>query len=130
MEGTSLNSVFVAWWYRIQFRRIWAYFKRFLVYLFDLFSIRICLRTLFAVWRRDMISYEGLSLQQSFQAWLLNLASRFVGLFVKVSTIIAYLVVTLLVLLIGLSLILVWFLYPVIVLFLLGFGVWLMWGSV
>jgi hypothetical protein len=91
-----LVGQFFSWWYTEAISGVFAYLKRLFVYVFDLFSIKICLTTLFSPWRRDNISYRNLSIPEIFQAWTLNLASRFVGLIVKLIVIASYSLVLLL----------------------------------
>lgn len=115
-------GLFISWWYGEQLKNTLEYFKVFLAYLFDLFSVRICLSTLFAVWRRDQINYKGLPLKEIFQAWSLNLASRIVGFFVKISTITVYLIITLLFLILAGVFLVLWLCFPLLIAGLIYFG--------
>ena len=121
-------ALFLQWWYGEQFKNVLVYFEALLAYLFDLFSVRICLSTLFAVWRRDRINYKGLALPDIFQAWTLNLASRIVGFFVKISTILIYLAVSLLAIIFAAAFVISWLLLPLIVVVLIYFGLKIMLG--
>ncbi len=115
-------GLFLQWWYSEQFVNILKYFETFFVYLFDLFSVRVCLTTLFDVWRRDKTSYQGLSLPEILQAWSLNIVSRLIGAVVKTFTILAYLVVALFFLSLTLVFLLFWLLFPLIIIGLIYFG--------
>lgn len=97
--------------------RLLKYLRASYVFSFDLFSVKICIKTLFAPWKRDAISYEGLSLQQKFQVWSLNLASRFIGLIIKSMTVFCYVIFSLLLSVFALLAVLVWLLYPAIIIF-------------
>ena len=122
MEGTkSLNSLFFVWWYTEVFGELFVFIKHFFAYLFDLFSIRICLRTLFAPWRRDTVSYEGLTIQDRFQVLILNVTSRFVGAIIKIFTIATCGVVFVFCLIMFFAVFITWFLFPLI---LIGLAVW------
>lgn len=124
MEGTTnLPVLFVGWWYSEAFRRVLVYVKAFYIFATDFFSVKICLKTLFAPWKRDMISYEGLSIQQKFQVWTLNLASRFVGFVVKSITLLSYLVFIIFISVFSLTLIFVWIFYPLIIAVLIIYGI-------
>ncbi|MDO8444449.1 MAG: hypothetical protein Q7S80_03015 [bacterium] len=127
--GGYLATLFLIWWYGEEFQNVLQYFETFLVYLYDFFSVRICLSTLFAVWRRDRINYKGLALPDIFQAWTLNLASRIVGFFVKISTMLIYLIVSLLVIIFAAAFIISWLLLPLIVVALIYFGIKIILGS-
>ena len=88
--GINLPFLFFHWWYSLAYRRILKYIRAFFIFVTDLFSVKISLKTLFAPWKRDIISYEGLTLQQKFQVWTLNLAARFVGFIIKTVTLAIY----------------------------------------
>lgn len=122
MEGKNPSLLFVLWWYDDVSAHLFTYLRKYFLYLADLFSVEICLKTLFAVWRRDEISYDALSIHERFEAWSLNLVSRFIGFLVKIFTLITYIVVSVIFLIIALVIILVWFLYPVIALSLIIYG--------
>lgn len=117
-----MATLFLIWWYGEEFRGVLQYFETFLAYLFDVFSVRICLATLFAVWRRDRINYKGLALKEIFQAWTLNLASRIVGFFVKISTILVYLITSILFSVFAAIFLLTWLLFPLIIISLIYFS--------
>lgn len=122
MEGTkNLNSLFFVWWYTEVFGELSSFVKHFFVYLADLFSVKICLKTLFSPWRRDNISYEGLTIQEKFQVMILNVTSRFVGLIIKIFTLATFVVVFLVCTIFFLVIVAGWFLFPFI---LIGLAVW------
>ncbi len=119
MVGNNLTIMFFAWWYGEAYARLLKYIKASYVFFTDLFSVRICLRTLFAPWKRDEISYEGLSLQQKFQVWTLNLASRLIGAAIKTITIFLYIIFIIFLSVFSLTAIIIWTTYPLIIVFLI-----------
>ena len=122
MEGTkSLNSLFFVWWYTEVFGELSVFTKHFFAYLSDLFSVKISLRTLFSPWRRDAVSYEGLTIQDRFQVLILNITSRFVGAIVKIFTIATFVVVFIFCVVLFSVIYIVWFLFPLV---LIGLAVW------
>jgi len=122
MEGSAnLSSAFFSWWYVDVFRRLFVFSRQFLVYLTDLFSVKICLTTLFSVWKRDKIGYEGLSIQQRFEVLTLNLSSRIIGALIKIFTIATFIVAFFCSLIIIMAVFIIWFLYPIV---LIGIAVW------
>lgn len=125
MEGSTKNSksMLVVWWYSEAYAGFFAFLKHFFIYLTDLFSVIICLKTLFAPWKRDKINSEGLSLQQQFQVLILNLTSRMVGAIIKLFTLITYLVVLSISTAIGATIAIIWLLYPLVVIVLIFFGI-------
>lgn len=123
VEGRIITFAFFKWWYLIMPQKLFVYCKKLFVFLYDFFSISVCLKTLFAVWKRDMIDYQGLSLSDIFQAWTLNLASRFIGFMVKILTIIVYLIVSVLFLLLAILFFGFWLLYPFVIAYLVTSGI-------
>jgi len=124
MEGTkNLNSLFFVWWYTEVFGELSSFVKHFFVYLTDLFSVKICLRTLFSPWRRDNISYEGLTIQEKLQVLILNITSRFVGLIIKIFTLATFAVVFIFCILLFIVVFLVWLLFPLILIGLAAWGI-------
>lgn len=122
MEGSAnLSSAFFSWWYIDVFHHLFVFFRQFLVYLTDLFSVKICLTTLFSVWKRDKTSYEGLSIQQKFEVLTLNLSSRIIGALIKIFTVATFIVAFFSSLIIIMVVFIVWFLYPLV---LIGIAVW------
>lgn len=124
MEGsTNLTLLYISWWYGEGYGRLFRYLKAFFIVITDLFSVKISLKTLFSPWKRDKISYVGLSLQQRFQVLALNLSSRFIGFLVKTFTLIAYLSAILLLTVFSLFSIIVWPILPVIAVYLIYLGI-------
>lgn len=122
MEGTkNLNSLFFVWWYTEVFGELTLFSKHFFAYVADLFSVKICLKTLLAPWRRDSVSYEGLTIQDRFQVLILNITSRFVGAVVKIFTLATFVVVFFFCLALFLVVFIVWLFFPLI---LIGMAVW------
>lgn len=91
-KGRDLNRDLIAWWYGDLFAAIFAVFKYLILFIYDFFSVETCVKTLFAVWRRDMISYSNMGLAEIFKAWGLNTASRLIGFFIKMMVIFIYLI--------------------------------------
>ena len=78
---------------------------------------------MFAPWRRDVISYEGLTIQDRFQVLVLNITSRFVGAIIKIFTIITFVIVFLFCLSLFFVAFLVWLLFPLILVGLAVYGI-------
>ena len=115
--------LFFTWWYNEELKNVLKYFETFFEYLFDLFSVRICFSTLFAVWRRDKVNYKGLPIKDIFQAWTMNMASRLVGAVVKIFTIFAYLLVAISCLVFVIVFLLAWLMFPIVILALIYLGI-------
>lgn len=124
MEGKSnLSFTFISWWYGEQLHRLLMFFKQFYVYLADLFSVKICLKTLFAPWKRDSMGYEGLSLQQRFQVAIMNLSSRIVGALVKIFTFVTFLFIFCICFLFSIVVFILWIAYPIILIAFIVYGI-------
>lgn len=116
MEGNStLSILFLSWWYGERFAQLRRFLQRILLFLTDYFSVVVCLKTLFSVWRKDQIDYHNLSLKEKFQAWTLNMASRLIGFVVKMVTLSAYLAVTAIYLAVALTIIIIWLGFPALI---------------
>lgn len=100
------------------------YFKHLLAYLYDFFSVKICLTTLFSVWRRDTNSYTGpgLNIKAMFESMVLNLASIVVGFCVKIGTLATYLLMTILFIVLMTVYIIAWIFFPLIIAALIYIG--------
>lgn len=115
--------LFISWWYGEQFKNVLNYIRSFLLYLFDFFSVRICVSTLFSVWRRDKISFDGLSLPRIIEAILLNFASRLVGFVVKTFTLAAYISASILFAAVFCVFVFIWLTFPIFIAAMIFYGI-------
>jgi len=123
-EGTSnLILLFFSWWYGYLPHRLYLALKAAILTITDLFSVRLLFKTLFAPWKRDIISYEGLTLQQKFQVLMLNLSSRFIGFIVKIFVLAAFIIIFSLTTAIFIATFLLWLAFPIVVIGLLILGI-------
>ncbi len=113
--NNNLVVIFFAWWYGEATARLLVFIKRWFAYLTDLFSVRVCLTTLLAPWKRDSYSMEGLSLQDRFQVFLMNQASRLVGAAVKVATLLAFIITILAAVCLSALVVLLWLVWPLVI---------------
>jgi hypothetical protein len=122
-EGTSnLGLLFFSWWYGYLPRRLYLAFLAAMISLFDRFSVKVLLATWFSPWKRDIISTDGLTLQQKFQVFMLNLASRVIGFLAKTSVLISFAILFVVTVSISVALFALWLAFPITVLILLIFG--------
>lgn len=124
-EGTnSLVMLFFSWWYSYLPRRLFLAFKASAITLLDLFSVKILFMTLFSPWKRDQISTEGLSLQQKFQVWTMNVASRLIGFLVKTFVLATFILIFSAAIIIFAALFCLWLAFPLLIigLIILGFA--------
>lgn len=91
----------------------------------DYFSIPLLLKTFFQPWKRDILSTQGLSLNQKFQIWTFNLMSRIIGAIIRFFTIIIGLILTLVLMIFGLLAVIAWILMPIIILYFFVYGFYL-----
>lgn len=122
-ERGSLQIMFWQWWYREATASLWHYLIRFGQYLADVFSAKICILTLFHVWRRDQLSLENLSVKEAFNAWMMNNTSRLVGFVVKFFVLLSFAAVFLLYFFVSLTILAFYLLFPLIILSLVVAGI-------
>ena len=89
----------------------------------DYFSVPNLLKTLLSPWKRDIISTQGLSLNDKFRVGIFNLLSRLIGAIIRIFTIIFGLFLTLFLLIFGLIIIMIWVLLPFIILIIFIYGI-------
>ena len=119
----SLFLLFFSWWYGYLPRRLYLASKAVIIMIVDLFSVKLIFSTLFAPWKRDVISYEGLSLQEKFSVFILNISSRFIGFVIKIFVLLTFIIFFLAAILISAGLFFFWIVFPLAIVVLLIFGV-------
>lgn len=77
-----LNS-YLLWWYGKGIEVSASVFVTIIHKIADFFSLRILVRTWFAPWKNDTLSAQRGSLSDKFKIWQLNMATRFIGFFVR-----------------------------------------------
>ncbi|MFY9484504.1 MAG: ATP-dependent Clp protease ATP-binding subunit [Patescibacteria group bacterium] len=82
------------WYYRVAFKTLRNVAASLLFITYDLFSIELLLKTLFAPWKRDVVAPVRQEISLLLQAVALNLASRGFGFVVRAATVIVGLIVT------------------------------------
>lgn len=102
------------WWYGQGWRLVFQHAGQRLVNIGNDFSVGTLLRTLFAPWRRIM-TYPGSGLDAHLRAMVDNLVSRCVGFFVRMSVLIAVIILGIVVLLVGVIQVIVWPLIPLVI---------------
>ena len=120
---------YFSWWYGQELIFLWKAITVVTGKIFHSFSVAILLRTLFDPWKKDVLSAENTSLEAKFQIAIANLVSRLIGAFVRLMTIFAGLLITIvsfLVMFIGL---IIWIFAPVICLYLIIRGTLTIMGS-
>ncbi len=116
-------SAFVGWYYLDIPKRLLDYFKVWLFHLYDLFSVKIILKTYLAPWKRDLLSTRNLSLNERVRVWWMNVISRMIGAFIKTATLIGFLISTIGWLVFSLIYFFGWLLFPLIfILLIIGYS--------
>lgn len=90
--------------------------------LYHVFSIPELFRTLFAPWKRDEYSTEGLALSDKFHVWTGNIAGRFVAFIIRSITIFVGFICTGGFFLLGVGLIIGQMLLPLWIVLILALG--------
>lgn len=116
----------VPWWYSSVPKELAKQQQLLLSTVVDYFSFGILLKTLFQPWKRDVISTQGMSLQEQFGVWQLNLVARFIGAVVRSGAIfvggLALIALVSLFALLWVS----WVLAPALAVLLIGYGIYSM----
>lgn len=103
------------WWYGAGFRRAGLVVQATVHNTLDQFSVKLLLPHLFAPWKRDVLSMQGLSLQERLQVIIMNLVSRLVGAVVRLSIVIGGLLAALVEAILGGLYLTLWLLWPILV---------------
>lgn len=110
-------------WYAISIKKVSQIVWLLVLKNLDYFSVPNLLKTLFSPWKRDIISGQGLSLNDRFRVWIFNLLSRLIGAVIRIFTIIFGLFLTLFLLIFGFLVIIMWALFLFIILIIFIYGV-------
>lgn len=92
------------------------------------FSVKILIKTLFAHWRRDALSYRGKSLQEVLSIFALNQISRGIGFAIRMVVLITWVIFELFYLAISTSAFILFLLSPIIATLLVVVGILLLLG--
>ena len=79
--------------------------------------------TLFDPWKRDIHHVENAPIDVLFRIWIENLISRFIGLILRLSTVIGGILMTVIIFILMLIFLLLWITLPFVILYLLFNGV-------
>ncbi|MCD6528581.1 hypothetical protein J7K44_03025 [bacterium] len=97
--------------------------ENYLRYNLNYFSLPLLLKTLFAPWRRyKWHPGRGFDIKRWLEARISNLISRTLGAIMRIALILTGLLVEVLIILIGLAIIIGWFILPLFLIFLLYHG--------
>lgn len=107
-----MQEGFLTWVYGDGLQRASQVWLRVVSVVFDTFSINFLLRTLFAPWKRDVVSHVNSSLQTILQDFGFNIISRLVGAVIRGATIFSGLLLTILAFVLGAILMLTLVIFP------------------
>ena len=105
---------YITFWYGAGLIRLFKYFKAYIQILADTFSVKISLTTFFSPWKRDVLTLQGLPLDQKDKAVIFNLISRFFGAFVKTVTLTLFLALCLALIAIEAAVFVLWIIAPLL----------------
>lgn len=104
----------IGWWYGWGWMHILTVAQRRLARLYNVFSVRQMLRTLFAPWKEDRVA-GAQGLDQMLRALLMNTVARLIGFGVRVMFLSFYVFLTLGVCLLAILAFLLWPILPALV---------------
>lgn len=114
--SAAVHQGFLRWWYSTGFMIFLQIIRAALIIVSDRLSLFMLLKTLFDPWRKDVISYEGLTLAQRFNVWLMNLISRLIGFVIRASFLFAGILIFVGAGFLGIGLMVSWLFLPALVL--------------
>lgn len=109
-----LFAEFFTWWYSRGFIELFLRIRRSIVGIWSKLSVTILLKTLFEPWRR-IVSESGGSIRDKSRALIDNAVSRMVGFVIRISVIIAAIIITAVIAVGGLVVLVIWPVAPVLV---------------
>ena len=114
---------YLVWHYSYALKNIWGIWTNYLWFSYNLFSIKILTKTVFAPWKKLGEDYkEGFNVTDFFATFFINSMMRMVGGLIRVSVIALGLIVILVVLFFGLLFFVIWLFMPAILLLCLFIG--------
>ncbi|MFO0955092.1 MAG: hypothetical protein U0526_00930 [Candidatus Saccharibacteria bacterium] len=111
----------VSWWYGWGWLHVLEVLKRRLVRLYNVFSVRQMLRTLFAPWKEDRVS-GARGLDQMLRALVMNFVARLVGFSVRLMIVAFWALLSVVMILAGVTLFVAWPLLPALIAGLFVYG--------
>ncbi len=119
----SLLYQSLVWYYFDMIKGILLTWRNFLVFNFNYFSLFVLLRTLFSPWHRYYYSYgKGFSFKKYLNVFTFNAMSRVIGAILRIFIIVVGLLAEVFFFLAGIFVLSFWIILPLILLFLLIFG--------
>lgn len=112
----------ILWWYGLGWKRVARQSLERVASMSRFFSAGTLFRTLFAPWRQIISSGNNQSIDAKMRAAIDNVISRFVGFIVRTLTLVASLVTSSFLVVVGVMLVMVWPLIPLLVLAALLYG--------
>ena len=118
-----LVSDVLRYWYSVEIPKAPRRLQGFILVTADAFSMPLLLRTLFAPWRKDVISTRNLALPERMRVFWYNLVSIFIGFFVRLFVLSIASLAVVLILLGGVVFLALWVVLPGLILVLFFAGV-------
>jgi hypothetical protein len=123
----SLFFYYTFWHYTKAPLNIVQIWKNFLWFFYNLFSIHLLLLSLFAPFERLDEHYGKIfEFQKMFESFVVNVLMRVVGFCIRIFTIVIGIAILAAVFFGGIFFLIIWFLAPLVLLFLLSSGVFLL----
>ncbi len=120
----NLALYYIKWHYSRAIFDLIGIIRNFLWFFYNFFSIRLLLKTFFKPFRRLGENYnKGLDLQAMAESFIINTLMRFVGMLLRLTLITIGILCMLFTVLFGIFFLTAWILSPVLVLFLILFGI-------
>jgi hypothetical protein len=112
----------VSWWYGWGWLHVFEVMKRRLARLYNIFSIRQMLKTLFAPWKEDRVT-GAQGLDQMMRALVMNTVARLIGFSVRTMIILFWALISIVMLVVGIVVFVIWPLTPLLIIGLILMGI-------
>lgn len=126
MKIITIAFGYLKWHYSKALKSLINIWQNFLVFLFQFFSIKLLLKNFFDPWKRMADPYpKSFSFKDYFFAFIINLIVRLVGILMRLCLLIIGLSTCLLFCILLPIILIIWFVLPAIIIFMLGTALYL-----
>ncbi len=125
MEKSEKENIIIMWllWHFYEMPKfLLSVWRNYLLFGLNYFSIPLLVKTLFSPWRRyNWIYPKGFDVKEFFNTLISNTFSRILGAICRIVLIVAGAMAQLFIYLIGIAVMILWFLIPFIIIFIILF---------
>lgn len=113
-------SSYLYWQFVDSPKKLWHIIVQTQIYFFNTFSIGYLFRTLFAPWKRDIVSVVNPTIADHIRIFAENAISRFFGFLMRSMTIIAGFIIIIFTSIVSVLLFVIWIAMPFVIIYLIS----------